>query len=162
MKEFIIKYQVIIFFILSAVIGYAPWIFMRRPIWLIWGMSVSGALLTFYLDGKSGLLKILKRAVPKKEDIKPLICIPLFFILIEIALSILMTWLYQTSAAPLFIGGIYCHLSMNVINCLMTTKITFSTLAGVAPTNNHYIVIFGIEMTACAVFLIIKTRGQLR
>jgi uncharacterized protein len=264
MKEFIIKYQVIIFFILSAVIGYAPWIFMGKPIWLIWGMSVSGALLTFYLDGKSGLLKILKRAVPKKEDIKPLICIPLFFIiadalalliayilfkdipgfefirkeplyipvfiiatllggplaeelfglrgyalpkllekmkpvpatlivglffgawhfiefndpgstqyalgmrmypffiLIEIALSILMTWLYQTSAAPLFIGGIYCHLSMNVINCLMTTKITFSTLAGVAPTNNHYIVIFGIEMIACAVLLIIKTRGQLK
>jgi uncharacterized protein len=264
MKAFVRKYQVVIFFILSAVIGYAPWIFMGKPIWLIWGMSVSGVLLTFYLDGKRGLREILKRAVPKKEDIKLLICIPIFFIiadalalliayilfkdipgfefirtepfyiplfiivtlaggplaeelfglrgyalpkllekmnpvlaalvigfffgawhfiefnnpgstqyalgmrmypffiLIEIALSILMTWLYQTSAAPLFIGGIYCHLNMNVINCLMTTKITFLTLTDAAPTNIHYTVILGIEMIISAVFLIIKTHGQLR
>ena len=61
-------HQVKLFFFLSALLGYARWIFTGQPKWFIFGMLISGLVLTALYEGKPGLLRQLKDAVRFKSS----------------------------------------------------------------------------------------------
>lgn len=63
------KHPVKIFFLLSTLLGYSQWIFTGKPNWFIYGMLLSGLLLTAVLDGKQGILDQLKNATRFKSSL---------------------------------------------------------------------------------------------
>ncbi len=63
------KHPVKIFFLLSTLLGYWQWIFTGKPNWFIYGMLLSGLLLTAILDGKKGILDQLKSATRFKSSL---------------------------------------------------------------------------------------------
>ncbi len=69
MYNFVKKYQIIIFFLLTSVLGYAPLLITGKPIWFIYGMPISGFFLTLYLKGRAGVLSQLKAAINIKAPL---------------------------------------------------------------------------------------------
>lgn len=69
MRKFIDKFQIAIFFFSTTLLGYGPWLVTGRPAWFIYGMPVSGMLLTIYLKGLSGFIGQLKAALTIKAPL---------------------------------------------------------------------------------------------
>lgn len=63
------KHPVLIFFLLSTLLGYSQWIFTGIPNWFIYGMLLSGLFLTAILDGKQGIRDQLKSATRFKSSL---------------------------------------------------------------------------------------------
>lgn len=69
MFNFVKKYQILLFFTLTTILGYAPLLFTGKPIWFIYGMPISGILLTLYLHGWPTVLSQLKAAINIKAPL---------------------------------------------------------------------------------------------
>ena len=78
-------HQVKLFFLLSALLGYARWIFTGQPKWFIFGMLLSGLLLTALYEGKPGLLRQLKDAVRFKSSLPNYLSVILPLLLANLA-----------------------------------------------------------------------------
>jgi len=83
--SFVKNNQVITFFSLSAFLGYAPWIFTGKPNWFIYGMLISGFILTSIFDGKKGILDQLKNAVRVKSNYKNYLAVILILVITNLA-----------------------------------------------------------------------------
>lgn len=69
MKEFIIKYKIVIFFTCSAILGYLPWLITGEPTWFMLGMPITGIILTLITKGMPGIIDQLKSAIHIKAPI---------------------------------------------------------------------------------------------
>ncbi|PKO14591.1 MAG: hypothetical protein CVU39_14030 [Chloroflexi bacterium HGW-Chloroflexi-10] len=258
--DFVKNNQVITFFCLSAFLGYAPWIFTGKPNWFIYGMLISGFILTSIFDGKKGVLDQLKNAVRVRSNYKNYLAVililvisnlatllaaflffgdkpflymfkyeplgililtffvllggPIFeelfglrgfalpkllekhsplnssiivgfffgawhliaffdpgssqyaigliyyplFIVLEIASSIIMTWIYLKSDRNLFLGGIFFHLTMNMCDVLFQTDFRLSNMNAIPEINKHYFIIYSIIIIAVSVFIAVKNK----
>lgn len=258
--NFVKNSQVITFFCLSALLGYAPWIFTGKPNWFIYGMLISGFILTAIFDGKKGVLDQLKNAVRIRSNYKNYLAVililvisnlvtllvafllfgdkpslymfryeplgifvliffvllggPIFeevfglrgfalpkllekysplnsslivgfffgawhliaffdpkssqyaigliyyplFIVLQIASSIIMTWIYLKSERNLFLGGIFFHLTMNMCNMLLQTDFRLSNMNAIPEINKHYFIIYSIIIMVVSVFIAVKNK----
>lgn len=87
--------------------------------------------------------------------------IPLF-ILAEIALSIVMTWLYNKTNSSLLIAGLLFHCSENFWSVVLTTNATMETLqAGQVAVNVQLWVLSIIVYILFAVGLVLSTKSKL-
>ena len=78
-------HQVKLFFLLSALLGYARWIFTGHPKWFIFGLLLSGLLLSALYEGKPGLLRLLKDAVRFKSSLPNYLSVILPLLLANLA-----------------------------------------------------------------------------
>lgn len=245
---------------MSAFLGYAPWIFTGKPNWFIYGMLISGLILTAIFEGKKGIRDQLKSAVRVRSSYKNYLAVisilvlsnlatllvafllfgdqpwlymfkyeplgifilipfilfggPIFeelfglrgfalpkllekysplrssiivgfffgawhliaffdprssqyaigstyyplFVVLEIASSILMTWIYLESDRNLFLGGIFFHLTMNMCDLLFQTDFRLSNMDAVPQINGHYFVIYSMIIIAVSVFVAVKNK----
>ena len=87
--------------------------------------------------------------------------IPLF-ILCEIALSVVMTWLYNKTNSSLLIAGLLFHNAENFWSVGLTTNATMKTLqVGQVAVNVRLWVLSIIVYTLFAVVLALATKGKL-
>ena len=258
--EIVKNNRVKVFFILATLLGYSQWILTGKPNWFIYGMLLSGLILTAVFEGKKGIVDQLKSAVRIKSSYKNylyvllilltaniatlilsfilfgdkpslnmiknephLIIILVFatltggpiaeelfglrgfalpklltrytplissiivgfyfgawhlieffnpgssqyaigleyyplFIVVEIADSILMTWIYLRSNRNLFVGGIFFHLTMNVCVVLFQTDFTLSNMNAFPEVNKHYFVIYSFITIIFSIFIAIKAK----
>lgn len=258
--NFVKNHQVFTFFCLSALLGYAPWIFTGKPNWFIYGMLISGLILTWIFDGKQAVIDQLKNAVRVSSNYKNYLAVililvisnlatllaafllfgdipalymfkyeplgifilmffvllggPIFeelfglrgfalpkllekhsplnssiivgfffgawhliaffdpgssqyaigliyyplFIALEIASSIIMTWIYIKSDRNLFLGGIFFHLIMNLCDVLFQTDFRLSNMTAIPEINRHYFIIYSIIIIAVSVFIVLKNQ----
>jgi len=84
MKEIIEKYQILIFFILTTVIGYLPWVITGKPIWFIYGMPISGIILNSILKGMPGIINQLKSAINIKAPVYEYLKIILLLVTVNV------------------------------------------------------------------------------
>lgn len=254
------NHPVIIFFLLSTLLGYSQWIFTGKPNWFIYGMLLSGLFLTALLDGKQGILDQLKNATRFKSSLihylsvlllllaanvvtlvlayflygdrpslamirtepqlipmlallvlvggpiaeelfglrgfalprllkryNPLVSsiivgfyfggwhlIEFFrpgssqyaiglgfyplFIVSEIAQSTMMTWIYLRSRRNLFVGGIFYHLTMNMMAVLLQSDVTLSSVNAFPQINKHYFVIYALVTLGFAVVIAVRAK----
>lgn len=92
MLQFIRKHQIIIFFLLTTLLGYGPLLITGKPIWFIYGMPISGILLTLILKGWTGVLDQLKSVFRIKAPITEYIKILALLIFIN-CLTLLIAYL---------------------------------------------------------------------
>jgi hypothetical protein len=84
--ETIKHHRVKVFFLLSLLLGYSQWIFTGKPNWFIYGMLISGLLLTALFEGKKGIMDQLKNAIRFKSSFTNY----LYVLLTLLALNIVM------------------------------------------------------------------------
>ncbi|GAB1470535.1 hypothetical protein MASR2M66_14130 [Chloroflexota bacterium] len=89
MKAIIEKHQVLIFFTLTTVIGYLPWAITGKPNWFIYGMPISGIILTAILKGMPGITDQLKSAINIKAPVSEYLKIILLLVSVNIATLLL-------------------------------------------------------------------------
>ena len=80
------------------------------------------------------------------------------FIVLEIASSIIMTWIYLKSDRNLFLGGIFFHLTMNMCDVLFQTDFRLSNMNAIPEINRHYFIIYTIIIIAVSVFTAVKNK----
>ncbi len=80
------------------------------------------------------------------------------FIVSEIAHSIMMTWIYLRSQRNLFVGGIFYHLSMNMMAVLFQSDVTFSSVNAFPELNKHYFVIYSLVSIVFAVVIAVRAK----
>jgi membrane protease YdiL (CAAX protease family) len=84
------------------------------------------------------------------------------FVLGEIALSIVMTWLYNKTDSSLLIAGLLFHNAENFWSVALTTNATMDALqGGQISVNMNLWILSVIIYAAFAVVLVIATKGQL-
>lgn len=66
-------------------LGYAPWIFTGKPNWFIYGMLISGFILTSIFDGKKGILDQLKNAARVRSNYKSYLAVILILVISNLA-----------------------------------------------------------------------------
>lgn len=69
MRPFLKKHQIIIFFALTFVVTWLPWIVSGSG-WFIWGPSLIGLLMTAVVAGKEGLRELFQRTLRWRIGIK--------------------------------------------------------------------------------------------
>lgn len=62
-RPFIEKYQILLFFLFSTLLGYWPWYLSGEPGWFIFGMPLTGIVLVGITQGKKGIRDQLRSAV---------------------------------------------------------------------------------------------------
>ncbi len=65
-RRFIEKYQILLFFLFSTILGYWPWYVFGEPVWFMLGMPITGIVLVGITQGKKGIKEQLKSAVRVK------------------------------------------------------------------------------------------------
>jgi membrane protease YdiL (CAAX protease family) len=83
-RRFIEKYQILLFFLFSTLLGYWPWYILGEPGWFMLGMPLTGIVLVGITQGKEGIKEQLKSAVRVKA--KPGHYLGILGILISISL----------------------------------------------------------------------------
>lgn len=63
LRLFISKYQILLFFLFSTILGYCPWYISGEPGWFMFGMPLTGIILVGITQGKKGIIDQLKSAV---------------------------------------------------------------------------------------------------
>jgi uncharacterized protein len=66
--ETVKNHRVKVFFLLSLLLGYSQWILTGKPNWFIYGMLISGLLLTALYEGKAGIMDQLGNAIRFKSS----------------------------------------------------------------------------------------------
>ncbi len=69
MLNFIIRHRIIVFFALTTLLGYGPMLLSGKPVWFMYGMPISGIILTILLQGWRGVLGQLKSAIRIKAPL---------------------------------------------------------------------------------------------
>src|SRR5690554_6405837 len=69
MRLLIEKYQILLFFLFSTILGYWPWYVSGEPGWFIFGMPLTGIVLVGITQGKKGIEDQLKSAVRIKAKL---------------------------------------------------------------------------------------------
>lgn len=93
-KERIEKHQVLIFFTLTTILGYLPWAITGEPLWFIYGMPISGIILTSILKGMPGISSQLKSAVAIKAPIAEYLKIILLLVAVNVATLLLAFFMF--------------------------------------------------------------------
>lgn len=62
MRSSLKRYQLVIFFALTFIITWAPWVTTGSG-WYVWGPSLAGLIMTAIVGGKEGIRDLLRRAV---------------------------------------------------------------------------------------------------
>lgn len=88
------KHPVKIFFLLSTLLGYSQWIFTGKPNWFIYGMLLSGLVLTVVLDGEQGIRDQLKSATRFKSGLTNYLLVLLLPLSANVATLVLAYFLY--------------------------------------------------------------------
>lgn len=88
------KHPVKIFFLLSTLLGYSQWIFTGKPNWFIYGMLLSGLVLTVVLDGEQGIRDQLKSATRFKSGLTNYLLVLLLPLSANVATLVLAYLLY--------------------------------------------------------------------
>ena len=94
MKETIKKYQILIFFTLTTILGYLPWVMTGKPIWFIWGMPISGIILTAILKGVPGIIDQLKAAINIKAPVYEYLKIILLLVTLNVVTLFLAFFIF--------------------------------------------------------------------
>ncbi len=93
----------IIFFISTTILGYFPWVLFGRPIWFIYGMTISGLVLTFVCDGIQGIVLQLRSAINVGSNFRIYLEILVILLIANISTVIFAYLLFRSISSLAFI-----------------------------------------------------------
>ncbi|PKN85235.1 MAG: hypothetical protein CVU46_11675 [Chloroflexi bacterium HGW-Chloroflexi-8] len=88
------NHRVIAFFLLSLLLGYSQWILFGKPNWFIYGMLISGLILTALYEGKAGILDQFRNAIRFKSSFTNYFYVLITLLVANIATLMLAFLLY--------------------------------------------------------------------
>ena len=87
--ETVKNHRVTVFFLLSLFLGYSQWIFTGKPNWFIYGMLISGLILTALYEGQAGIMDQLRNAIRFKSSFTNYLYVLLTLLALNIATLVL-------------------------------------------------------------------------
>lgn len=84
------------------------------------------------------------------------------FIVMEIANSIFMTWIYNHTGGSILLGGVMYHLMVDIFSVTMLADFTFVGMTeGIPPLDLRLLTVLMVVFALAALILVFLTRGRL-
>jgi len=84
------------------------------------------------------------------------------FIVMEIANSIIMTWIYNKTGRSVLLGGVVYHLTVDIFSATMLADFTLAGMTeGIPPLDLRLLTVQMVVFALAALILVVVTRGRL-